>query len=581
MPACVPVCGEFWWKGEALVRCRTVRAVLIGLLAIIVSVFAVDAWEIRPPSQTRTSQVLVTLAPGVDAAAEAARLQARGLRATTHAARPDWLTVTAPTGYSAEGLADELRALPSVSGADPHLRCYALYSPNDPYYRPYDDPDPYDGGHQYYLFDMNAAPAWDIETGSSNTVIAVIDSGLSFYHEDIDGLVWTNTGEIAGDGIDNDGNGYVDDVHGWDFAGDNIGDPATDTVDSSDSNPNVWDPAWWDDSWGEPPHELFWWEDSTWAERLATLDPAIGNTADDNGDSVPDTGVNHGTNVAALTTALTDNSIGMAGMSWGCSIMPLRVINAEGWGWGVDAADAIRYAADNGADIINMSFSFGLVDFDNPPAPGDPGYADYLEALEVRDAVVYAAGKGAIIVASAGNSGDTYQGVDFPADMPETISVGSIGPTGDRSSFSAYALPDQVLDVVAPGEEILTAGVLDMYSWAAFWSLGMDWPLGEDTYTMVQGTSFSAPLISGLAGLYRSAYPTLTMDDFREALHAVSIDLGPVGYDEYYGYGIPDAHAVLEYGGGQVPEPVTTGLFLVGLGALAWRVRRRGREDDE
>lgn len=559
---------------------RAVGVVIPVLIAIMLSCADAGAWEIRPPRQIGTNQILVSLAPGVDVNQRIAELRARGLQVRPHPTRPDWLTVTAPSIETTDLVAAELRSMPGVLGADPHLRCYALYTPNDPYYRPYDDPAP-DGGHQYYLFDTNAAAAWDRETGSADTVIAVIDSGLSFTHEDLHELVWTNPGEIPDDGIDNDGNGYVDDVHGWDFAGDNVGDPTSDSPDSFDNNPNVWDPEWWDDSWGQPPSDLWWWEDPVWAERLASLDPAIGNTVDDNGNSIADEGVNHGTNVAALAACMTDNGIGMAGMSWGCSIMPLRVINAEGWGWGTDAAEAIRYAADNGADIINMSFSFGLVDFDNPPAPGDPGYADYLEALEVRDAILYAAGKGALIIASAGNSGDTYQGVDFPADMPETISVGSIDPSGQRSSFSAWALPDQTLDVVAPGEEIVTAGLLEMSTWVTFTLLEPGHPLGEDTYTMVQGTSFSAPIVSGIAALYHSAYPTLGLDDFREALQATAVDLGDPGYDPYYGYGLVDAGAVLEYGAGQVPEPLATTLFVAGIGVLAWRVRRQRRKDGQ
>lgn len=532
------------------------------------------AWSIRPPSEGSAGQILVSLEAGADVAAQARRLQARGLNARPLAGR-DMISVTTPTGTSPDTFAAQLRGLPGVTGADPHLRCFAQVEPNDYYYRPYDDPQP-DGGNQYYLFDTNASSAWDWTTGSSDTVIAVIDSGLSFYHEDMHELVWTNTGEIAGDGIDNDGNGYVDDVHGWDFAGANVGDPSTDPVDSADSNPNVWEPDWWDSSWGDPPTGDYWWEQDSWEDRLASIDPAIGNTADDDGDGAPDSGVQHGTNVAALASCMTNNEIGLAGMGWGCNIMPLRVINAEGWGWGVDAADAIRYAADNGADIVNLSFSFGLVDFDDPPEEGEEGYADYLEALDVRDAVTYAAQKGCIVVAAAGNSGDQYQGIDFPADMPETISVGSVGPTGDRSSFSGWALPGQTLDTMAPGEEIVTAGVLDMSTWVGFQILTDEYSLGEDTYTMSMGTSFSTPIVSGLAGLYRTKRPDFTYLEFREALHATGTDMGDAGYDLEYGWGLVDAGSVLEYADTQdfVPEPVTAGMFVVGLGALAWRLRK-------
>jgi len=411
-------------------------------------------------------------------------------------------------------------------------------------------------------------------------VIAVIDSGLSFFHEDIDGLVWQNAGEVPGDDIDNDGNGYIDDVHGWDFVGSNIGDPANDLVTAEDSNPNVWDPAWWDDSWGQPPPNDSWWDDPVWLERLDTIDPAIGNTANDDNDpwNMADNGVNHGTNVAGMIGTVTNNGVAMAGMAWGCSLMPVRVINPEGWGWGLDAADAIRYAAENGADIINMSFSFGLVDLENPPQPGEEGYADYLEALEVRDAIVYATERGSIVVAAAGNSGDQYVGLDFPASMPETISVGSVDWDGNHSYYSAVTGDDDVLDIMAPGEWTLTTGLMEMYSWATWRSWGLDVYLGQDTYTQVQGTSFSAPLVSGFAGLYRTVYPDASYLDFRAALHATGQDLGDPGYDSLYGWGLLDAGAAIDYyepWQEPIPEPATTALFVVGIAGLAWKLRRR------
>jgi len=125
----------------------------------------------------------------------------------------------------------------------------------------------------------------------------------------------------------------------------------------------------------------------------------------------------------------------------------------------------------------------------------------------------------------------------------------------------------------------VTAGVLEMSTWVTFSAFGIDYPLGEDTYTLVQGTSFSAPLVSGLAGLYRSAYPGATTYDFRTALQNTAIDLGDPGYDFYYGYGLADAGAVLDWapvgGPEQVPEPVTSALFAIGVGVLAWKRRLR------
>ncbi len=554
------------------------QVALALLVALLGGWQAALAWEITPPIETPAGQILVHLAPGYENLAATRNLSTSfGAQVSLHANRPGWLTVTTPENVAPEEFAASLRARPEIDGADPHLRCFQLSQPNDPFYRDLDNPDPDTGYDQFYLFDINAEQAWADTTGSSNVTIAIIDSGVSFYHEDLAGHIWTNPGEVADDGIDNDGNGFIDDVHGWDFAGDNVGDPSSDDVASFDNNPNVWDPAWWDDSWGYPPvGETDWWEDPTWTSRLATIDPAIGNTEDDDNNGYGDMGVGHGTNVAGMADAVTNNGLGIAGIGWNSTIMPVRVINAEGWGWGLDAADAIRYAADQGADVINMSFSFGRVDFDNPPAPGEEGYADYLEALAVRDAIIYAAGKGSIIVAAAGNSGDQYQGLDFPADMPETISVGSVDSSSVRSYYSATALPGEELDIVTPGEWVLTTGVLNMTSWAMWRGLGMDWYLGQDTYEQVQGTSFSCPLVSGFAGLYLSMFPNATLDEFRAAIQQSALDLGTSGYDAEYGWGLLDAAGALEYGE-NIPEPVTASLFVVGVGALALKLRRRRR----
>jgi subtilisin family serine protease len=141
--------------------------------------------------------------------------------------------------------------------------------------------------------DLDAKDAWDLNTGSRDIVVAVVDSGVDLSHPDIAANIWTNPGEIAGNQIDDDGNGYVDDVHGWDFV-------------AGDDNP---------------------------------LDP-----------------LNHGTHVAGIIGAVGDNALGTTGVCWRVSIMPLRFITAAGYGTTSEAIEAIEYADAMGADVINLSW---------------------------------------------------------------------------------------------------------------------------------------------------------------------------------------------------------------------------------
>ncbi len=141
--------------------------------------------------------------------------------------------------------------------------------------------------------DINAPQAWDITTGGSNVIVAVIDSGVDYLHPDLTANMWVNPGEIPGNKIDDDGNGYVDDVHGYDFLNKD-GDPM-----------------------------------------------------DDNG---------HGTHVAGTIAAVTNNATGIAGVSWNAKIMALKFTDATGSGSVANAISAILYAANMGAKVMNNSW---------------------------------------------------------------------------------------------------------------------------------------------------------------------------------------------------------------------------------
>ncbi|MEK7122709.1 MAG: S8 family serine peptidase, partial [Patescibacteria group bacterium] len=156
---------------------------------------------------------------------------------------------------------------------------------------------------QGYLRQIHIPEAWSITTGSAKTVIAIIDSGLDIDHPEFQDAIWTNSDEIPGDGIDNDGNGYVDDIHGWDFVN-NIPDP----------------------------------------------------NAKFGGDfSVA--GINHGTLIGGIIAARGNNSFGISGISWQGRLMPLRVLNNQGEGNVFAVVQAIDYAINKRAQIINLSFT--------------------------------------------------------------------------------------------------------------------------------------------------------------------------------------------------------------------------------
>lgn len=152
---------------------------------------------------------------------------------------------------------------------------------------------------QWYVKSMNLERAWGVTTGSHDVVVAVIDAGIDITHPDISNNIWTNPREISGNGIDDDGNGFVDDLHGWNFV-----------ASSSD-----------------------------------ILPPSDGT----------DDAFVHGTLVASLIAAKGNNGIGMAGVAWNVRIMPIVALDSTGSGTTEDIAKAVHYAVDNGANIINLS----------------------------------------------------------------------------------------------------------------------------------------------------------------------------------------------------------------------------------
>ena len=247
-----------------------------------------------------------------------------------------------------------------------------------------------------------------------------------------------------------------------------------------------------------------------------------------NDDDHPNDDNAHGTHVTGTIAQTTDNEFGVAGMAFGTSIMPVKVLDKNGGGTSQSLAGGLYYAADNGADVISMSLGFG-----SGVTPDD--------IPDVTDAVAYASGKGVILVASSGNDGGNV--VSLPAAYPDVIAVGAVHSGDERASYSQYG---SALEVVAPGGDGIDRddndymdGVLQQT-----FSEGNPTDLGFWLYT---GTSMAAPHVSGLVALLLAQDETMTQAEIREILHGTSVDLGTSGWDEEYGYGRIDAYAALQW----------------------------------
>lgn len=354
-------------------------------------------------------------------------------------------------------------------------------SPNDPLYE----------SHQKDYFEQARIPeAWQISTGSPAVIIAVIDSGVDIDHPDIMGNAWFNPGEIPLNGIDDDNNGYIDDLNGWDFV-DDVSDPHPKLVGDFDIE-----------------------------------------------------GSQHGTAVAGIAAAATNNSEGVAGVCPGCKIMALRTHDSSGISGVENVANAVRYAVKNGAQIINFSIIREVFDRITFEALN--------EAYQAGVTIVAAAGNNAINDTSLG--GDLAVNPLYPicfdagVGQNQVLGVGSVDRQNRKSSFSDYGAV--CLDINAPGEKITVAAVYDPKAGEDFADkYGLRW----------SGTSLAAPMVAGVAGLMKSANPRLSpkqvIDIIRET--GKNIDkLNPTLASEL-GAGLIDAGAAVNLAKktmGELPE---------------------------
>jgi hypothetical protein len=303
-------------------------------------------------------------------------------------------------------LAAKLSRQPGVELAEPIWIGTSFSTPNDI------------NAQQDYFNLIGAAQAWALQTGSRSVIIAITDTGVDYLHPDLNANLAINPGESGNgkenNGIDDDNNGFIDDVFGWDFA----------------DNDNT---------------------------------PLPSSSA-------------HGTHVAGIAAAVTNNGIGIASLSHNVSFLPVRAgVSSIPFGY-----QAVAYAALRGAHVINCSW----------------GSTRFSQAgLEVVRAAM---SSGSLIIGAAGNEGSTR--VYYPAGFPEVISVAAINNTSaTRASFSNYNV---TVDIAAPG--------VNVYS-----------TLPDNTYGVSGGTSMSAPMVAALAGLLKSAHPDWNYSQLRaNILHA-------------------------------------------------------------
>jgi len=225
------------------------------------------------------------------------------------------------------------------------------------------------------------------------------------------------------------------------------------------------------------------------------------NTVSNNSNTSP-TWV-HGTAVAGTIAATGNNSTGVASVIWRASIMPIRITNrSDGWAEGADMVEGVLWAADHGADVVNISYDQGY------------GFAP------LSDAAQYLRNKGGLVVMAAGNNNTDYG----YSDNPYIIHVSATTSTDAKASFSNYG---NFVDVSAPGKSVLTTWQNGGYAWG-------------------DGTSFSSPVTAGVIALIKAANPGLTATEVETILKNSADDLGSNGWDKYFGYGRVNAATAVQ-----------------------------------
>lgn len=311
---------------------------------------------------------------------------------------------------------------------------------------------------QWSYDDVGAFEAWDTFRGSDDVIVAVIDNGFDTYHPDLRANVWTNEAEVRGNGIDDDQNGYIDDMNGWDF------------TNSGDNSPRP---------------------DVRGLTAAQISSPVL----------------HHGTAVAGIIGAVGNNRVGGAGLNWHVKLMNLRIIEEEE-GSITLLPQAIRYAVDNGADVINFSIV------------GSQG------TVELRDAINYAYENGVAMAAAAGNGNwslthsPMYPVCSDLLDAKQKV-IG-VSAMGEDHRIARFSNNGSCIDITAPGVNVGSSA-----RYAPQFGLPNKYIKG------LNGTSFATPFISGTMALLRGIRPDWTVDQVYEAL-LTSTHVTPANPDRLY-----------------------------------------------
>jgi subtilisin family serine protease len=304
--------------------------------------------------------------------------------------------------------------------------------------------------NSFHLDQIDVFGAWEITNGTKDITVAVLDSGIDFSHDDLQNISWINEDEIANNSIDDDGNGYVDDINGWDFV-------------SNDNKPGP-----------------------------QSSDPIMA----------------HGTAVTGVIAA-NRNGYGCSGIALNITIMDVRILTYYDTITGYSYfGDGIRYAVDNGADVISISMQY------------------MTNSSLYYDDVLYAIENNVPIVSITGNTSPPTGGLEiasFPGALEEVISVGATAHAKTKADYSNYGPWTEIVAPVGNSNLGLAVTILNGY------------------YDFYWGTSFAAPQVAAVIALMRSLNHSMTVDEIRDILHKSATDIGDPGYDIAHGYGLLNA----------------------------------------